>query len=66
MHKGEIESAITADQHFDSNKAEVCKEVGRFESNDLEIDQCYALGKVEQGTEQLQDVQKEIDKLNAR
>lgn len=57
---------IVSDQHFDINKADSCKEVGRFESNDLEIDRCLALGKIEQGNKEIKEVEQKIEAIENR
>ncbi len=57
---------ITTDQHFDINKAESCSEVGRFESNDLEVDHCLALGKIEQGNKEIKLVESKIEAIENR
>jgi len=55
---------IWADTHFDNNKAVSCEGVTRFESNDLEIKKCLAIGKIEQGTKEIEEVNDSIKKVN--
>ena len=40
---------IASDQHFEAKKSVDCENVQRYDSNSIQVDLCYAKGKIESG-----------------